>query len=142
MKLILFCGNLAPDGFYRVDIDKNVNPDLVYDLNELPLPFESNSIEEIDVDFGVHYVKDLISFFSELYRITKNNSKVSIKHRVGLIEDPLALRHFTSRSFLMLFSEKHNTGGKFYGNGLFNFKLISYENINEVSQEIILETIK
>jgi hypothetical protein len=47
MKLNLGCGLDKRQGYINVDIRKDVNPDLVLNLEDIPYPFESNSIEEI-----------------------------------------------------------------------------------------------
>jgi len=57
MDLLLGCGNdrrrmISPvrkkwDGLTTVDIDKSAKPELDWDLNNTPLPFADNSVDEI-----------------------------------------------------------------------------------------------
>jgi predicted SAM-dependent methyltransferase len=72
MRLNLGCGPVRKDGFVNIDINPQVNPDLVLDLNRLPYPFEPDSVDYI---YGAQLVEHLhvhcIDFFQECYRILK-----------------------------------------------------------------------
>lgn len=88
-ELLLGCGNRAkkeirfqfvPKEFQnvtRLDIDPNCKPDVVHDLNVLPLPFADNTFDEIHaVDILEHTGqqgdwKFFFAQFSEFWRILK-----------------------------------------------------------------------
>ena len=81
MKLNLGCGGDKRKGYVNIDIRKNVNPDMVLDLEKTPYPFEDESVDEI-------LAKDIIEHFSfrnverivrEWYRILKPNGKLIIQ---------------------------------------------------------------
>lgn len=88
-ELLIGCGNRStkqikfqyvPQEFKnltRLDIDPNCKPDVLWDLNELPLPFEDNSFNEIHaVDILEHTGKQgdwrfFFAQFEEFWRILK-----------------------------------------------------------------------
>lgn len=88
-ELVLGCGNYRKKRIYLdddeyinptfVDIDRNTNPDILWDLNKLPLPFENDEFDEIhayDVLEHLGTQGDINRFFyefSEYYRILKND---------------------------------------------------------------------
>ena len=90
-ELLLGSGNSRAKRIYRtgheewealttLDIDPNCKPDIVWDLNELPLPFEDNTFDEIH---SVHCLEHhggpqgnwraFFDFFSDIWRILKPN---------------------------------------------------------------------
>lgn len=71
MKLNLACGRRKLDGWVNVDISLMVNPDFVYDLTQVPFPWEDNSIDEIYCSHFVEHVGDVIPFMDEAHRILK-----------------------------------------------------------------------
>ena len=93
-ELVLGCGNYRKKRIYLdddeyinptfVDIDRNTNPDILWDLNKLPLPFENDEFDEIhayDVLEHLGTQGDINRFFyefSEYYRILKNDGKFFI----------------------------------------------------------------
>jgi predicted SAM-dependent methyltransferase len=81
MKLNLGCGLDKRQGYINVDIRKDVNPDLVLNLEDIPYPFESNSIEEIiDKDILEHIpYRKVENILKEWYRILKPEGKLYIQ---------------------------------------------------------------
>jgi predicted SAM-dependent methyltransferase len=80
MKLNLGSGGRLP-GYINVDIRKEVNPDVVWDLEQTPYPWEDCSVDEIlMVDTLEHLsfrkVRDVVK---ELYRILKPGGKIFIQ---------------------------------------------------------------
>lgn len=88
-ELLLGCGNRShkqlkfqfiPQNFQnltRLDIDPDCKPDVVHDLNVLPLPFADNSFNEIHAPDVLEHTgtqgdwKFFFAQFSELWRILK-----------------------------------------------------------------------
>jgi SAM-dependent methyltransferase len=76
--------NIIPSSFsgnvLTLDINEDHNPDVVWDLNNLPLPFDDETFDEIHAyEVLEHFGKqgDYVSFFSffnEAYRIMKPGS--------------------------------------------------------------------
>lgn len=60
-----------------LDFNDEVKPDVVWDLNNLPLPFEDNSFDEIHAYHTLEHFgtqgdwRAFLSFFSEIWRILK-----------------------------------------------------------------------
>jgi hypothetical protein len=76
MKLNLGCGFDKKEGFTNIDITKDVNPDVVWDLTKTPYPFKNNSITQIYAkDVLEHIPRDkLLIVLEEWYRISKPNA--------------------------------------------------------------------
>lgn len=87
MELLMGCGSsrikqLAVDDNHKwnklitLDINKDHNPDIVWDLNVRPLPFDDNYFDELHCyEVLEHLGKqgDYINFFEEYWRILKPN---------------------------------------------------------------------
>lgn len=74
LRLNLGSGMSKKEGFINIDINPKVEPDLVLDLNLLPYPFESESVDYIySSQFVEHLAVQSIDFFQECYRILKPN---------------------------------------------------------------------
>jgi predicted SAM-dependent methyltransferase len=74
MKINLGGGLKKPEGFVNVDYDESVNPDYVVNLDDvnIKLPFENNSIEEIQAHHILEHIGDgFIPLMIELYRVAK-----------------------------------------------------------------------
>lgn len=78
VKISIACGQNKPEGFIGVDIVEMEGVDVVHDLNELPWPFEDESVDEIECSHYVEHVDDLISFMDECHRILKPGGKMSV----------------------------------------------------------------
>ena len=91
-ELLLGCGNnldkqLAENGdnvwkdMVSLDMDAGCNPDVLWDLNHLPLPFEDESFEEIHAYEVLEHVgqqgdwKTFFDQFTEFHRILKPGGK-------------------------------------------------------------------
>ena len=86
-KLDIACGQNKQAGFKGIDIAGNA--DIVHDLNEIPWPIKTSSVQEA---FCSHYVEHIPHmqpewdrdgwwrFFDELYRVMKNGATVEIIH--------------------------------------------------------------
>jgi len=96
LKLHLGCGSVKLKGWVNIDNNPGFETDLVLDLENRPLPFEDNSVEEVFSAHFLPYVKDLLGLFKELYRISKPNALH--KHIVPFVgswkawEDPTTMR--------------------------------------------------
>lgn len=72
------------DDVITLDINEELNPDIVWDLNNLPLPLDDNKFDEIhayEVLEHIAYQGDYKSFFhlfNELYRILKKDGFIFI----------------------------------------------------------------
>jgi len=74
LKLNLGCGHDHRNGYVNVDVDPMVNPDLVWDLNKLPYPFDSGTCEHIILmHVYEHLTVHSIDLLKELYRLLEPN---------------------------------------------------------------------
>ena len=89
-SLLLGCGNrisrdLDINGSWgeltRLDISKACHPDIIWDLNKLPLPFEDSEFDEIHVYSVLEHIsiqgdyKHFFEEFNEYWRILKPGAK-------------------------------------------------------------------
>lgn len=82
-KLNLGSGNNYLAGFVNIDNNPHLKTDLVYDLNLCPYPFEDGEFDEILADHIIEHLDNPLDFLQEIYRISKNNAKITI---TGVIE--------------------------------------------------------
>jgi predicted SAM-dependent methyltransferase len=80
MKLNLGSGGRLP-GYINVDIRREVNPDVVWDLEQTPYPWKDCSVDEIlMVDTLEHLsFRKVRNAVKELYRILKPGGKIFIQ---------------------------------------------------------------
>lgn len=103
MKLDLGCGNNKKKGFIGVDIDKNSEADYFVDFEKDRLPFEDNSVEEVNAHHIMEHMHDLYFVMKELYRVCENNAIIIIevphyKYK-GAFSNPAHCRYFTEDTF-------------------------------------------
>lgn len=64
------CGNNKIKGAIGLDISKDTQADIIWDLNKYPYPIEENEIDKIYAKHIIEHVDDPIKFLNEAYRIT------------------------------------------------------------------------
>lgn len=113
LKLNLGCGNIKYDGF--LNVDKFGEPDIKWDLEKFPWPWEDNSVDEIRIIHVLeHLGKDTETYFNifkEIYRISVDKALLYIvvphfRHDF-FFNDPTHIRVVTPES-LKLFSKTFN----------------------------------
>ena len=118
-KLNLGCGFFKKEGFVNLDFSKDVNPDVVHDLNKFPYPFKDNEFDLIEADHVLEHLNEPFSVMKELRRITKQNGTI-------IIRVPHATRGFTNpdhiKSFDVSFPLYFNKNLKHFYHG-FTLKL-------------------
>ncbi|MEO0254131.1 MAG: class I SAM-dependent methyltransferase [candidate division WOR-3 bacterium] len=78
-KLNLGCGNFKKEGYINLDYNKDVEPDVIHDLNVFPYPFEDNEFDLIEASHVLEHLDDPFKVMRELHRITKNNGLIIIR---------------------------------------------------------------
>jgi len=81
VKLNLGCGDDIKEGWFNVDNEKHTEGiNLVYDINNIPLPFEDNSIDEIKLYSVLEHLNNPYAFMLELHRISKKGARLYLKY--------------------------------------------------------------
>lgn len=100
MKLNLGCGRHKREGYVNIDRRENVQPDLVWDLDVTPYPFEDDSVEEIVAHNILQRIGQdtdtFLAIIKELHRILIPGGTMDISaphHRSDLFwDDPTNVR--------------------------------------------------
>jgi SAM-dependent methyltransferase len=78
IKLNLGCGDDIKKGYINVDLF-SPEAELKWDLNKLPYPFKTNSVDEIMMIHVLEHVNDPCAVVEELIRISKPDAKIIIE---------------------------------------------------------------
>lgn len=102
-KLNLGCGDDYRRGWVNADIRRGVNPDILVDLDQLPLPFRKNTFDEMLLDNVLEHMTDQLAVLRELYRISKPGATITFRgphwHSHGAWIDPTHTRPFSHKTF-------------------------------------------
>jgi len=128
-ELLIGCGSnhdkrMTVDGNYEwtdlttLDYNADHKPDVQWDLNNLPLPFETGAFDEIHAYEVLEHLgsqgdyKSFFALFSELYRILKANGHLLAtcpsRHSVWAYGDPSHTRIVQAEQLVFL-SQPHYT---------------------------------
>lgn len=69
--LNLGCGFRKKEGMINIDAFPNCRPDVVWDLNKTPWPWEDNSVDMVWADHIMEHLDDWWAAFKEVARILK-----------------------------------------------------------------------
>lgn len=113
LRLNLGCGVKRLDGY--INVDKFGDPDLCFDLETFPYPWENNSVAEIQMSHVLEHLgqqtKTYLKIIQELYRICQPEAKIQIivpHHRSDrFFHDPTHVRPITPVG-LSMFSKRLN----------------------------------
>lgn len=113
MKLNLGCGFHKLDGFINVDIYGE--PDQVWDLEQTPWPWESDSVDEVVLRHVLEHLgkssNEFLSIIKELYRVCRHGAVIHIEVPHPMHEhayqDPTHVRFIDPGTFT-LFSQRLN----------------------------------
>ena len=75
-KLNLCSGLTRYEDYTNVDKHKTSYTDMVVNLEQVPWPFETSSVDEVNLTHVLEHITNQISFMNELYRIMAPNGKV------------------------------------------------------------------
>lgn len=96
-------GNLKMRGATTLDINPRVKPDVVWDLNLFPYPFEAGSFDLIVCEHVIEHLQNVIQVMEELHRISRPGARVRIQvphfSSLNFNTDPTHIHAFSSRSF-------------------------------------------
>ena len=96
------CGQNKYHGAIGIDANPKSHADVIHDLGVLPYPFPNDEFDEIICRHVIEHVPDVISFVSELHRITKPGGVLRIVtphySNPDWATDPTHRNHFNSYS--------------------------------------------
>ena len=115
MNLNMGCGYRKIEGYLNVDLFPECQPDLVYDLESLPWPWESNSVEQVLFNHSLEHIgqnpRVFLGMMKELYRVCKDQARITINvphpRSDDFINDPTHVRIITP-GLLSLFDRDIN----------------------------------
>lgn len=81
MKVNLGCGRDKRPGYVNVDVRPDVEPDLVWNLEKLPLPFQDNSVEEVLMKDVLEHVswRRVEELLRDVYRIMRPGARLYVQ---------------------------------------------------------------
>ncbi len=81
MKLDIGAGNSSDQNFIKMDIYNFGNINVVHDMEEIPYPFESESIEEIRANHSLEHCShnSIQDILNECYRLLKKDGIIRIE---------------------------------------------------------------
>lgn len=104
LKLNIGSGRTSYPGFLNLDKTPLENVDIIWDLENLPLPFETNSVSEIICEHVLEHVHNFLPLMEEFHRICKPNARIQIKvpyfRYEGAFRDPTHVCFFTEHTFI------------------------------------------
>lgn len=90
-------------GYITLDSCEVVKPDVLWDLNEFPYPFEDNTFDEILAYSILEHLDDLVKVMEELHRIAKPGAILYVGvpywDGYGFASDPTHKQMFTEHTF-------------------------------------------
>jgi SAM-dependent methyltransferase len=98
----LGCGASKLKGAIGIDMLNFPSVDIIHNLNNVPWPFDSGSVDVFFAHSIVEHLDSVVSFLNEIWRIGKPGARVIISvpyfRSVDSFSDPTHRHFFTSRS--------------------------------------------
>jgi len=122
VTLSVGCGQQEPKpDLVRLDISSLVNPDVVWDLDKFPYPFETSSFSEIECFDVIEHLQSIPKALEEFHRILEPNGliKITTPHFscANSFVDPTHKWHLSYFSF-DYFCQTHNLS--YYSSARYN----------------------
>ena len=111
-KLSVGCGRRSPElNLIRLDISADVNPDVVWNLDQTPFPFSDSMFSEIECWDVIEHLSDIPKSLEEFHRILSSGGilKITTPHFscANSYVDPTHRWHLSYFSF-DYFSDSHS----------------------------------
>lgn len=103
MRLNLGCGFTKREGYINVDSAPECAPDVLWDLEKLPWPWEDDSVDEIKLEHVLEHVgetsKKYLDIWKEMYRVCRPGASIHIMvphwNHDNFYHDPTHVRAIT-----------------------------------------------
>ncbi len=110
MKLNLGCGFHHLPGYVNVDRFADAAPDVLHDLEQMPWPFDTDSVDEIVARHVLEHMgatfAGFAALFREIYRVCRHRARLMIvvPHHLHatFVADPTHVRAYTPLTFQMM----------------------------------------
>ncbi len=110
MKLNIGCGFNKLDGYLNVDQFPECAPDVLWNLEQTPWPFEESSVDEMVAHHVLEHLgqetKAFFAIIQELYRLVRHDGliRITVPHpnHPTFQSDPTHVRAFTGKTFEMM----------------------------------------
>jgi hypothetical protein len=110
MKLNIGCGFNKLDGYINVDQFPECNPDVLWNLEETPWPFEESSVDELVAHHVLEHLgqetKVFFAIIKELYRLMRHDGimRITVPHpyHPTFLSDPTHVRAYTGNTFELM----------------------------------------
>lgn len=122
LKLNLGSGKKIMDGYVNIDI-LNCGQEVIRDLENQCLPFDSDSVDEIEADSFLEHVHNIWFILDECWRVLKKDGTIRIIVPCGLNIAPDHYRYFNHKFFNHYMTE----GPKEYSFSKNKWKLLEYK---------------
>lgn len=104
------CGWNKTPGAIGIDANPKTHADVIHDLGSTPYPFPDDDFDEVVCRHVAEHVPDVMSFVTELHRITKADGRILITtphySNPDWATDPTHRNHFNSYSFNCFIDER------------------------------------
>jgi SAM-dependent methyltransferase len=100
----------APGSVVRVDVREDTKPDVVWDLDRFPWPFDESSFDLIDCTDVIEHLEDIVRVMEEIHRVGRPGALVRI-----------ATPHYSSSNSFTDPTHRHHLG-------IFSFDYFTGEN--------------
>jgi SAM-dependent methyltransferase len=104
------CGWNKTPGAIGMDSNPKTHADVIHDLGHIPYPFPDDEFDEIVCRHVAEHVPDVMSFVTEVYRITKPGGRIKIVtphySNPDWATDPTHRNHLNSYSFNCFISDR------------------------------------
>lgn len=103
IKLNLGCGFDREEGYINVDMSPECFPDVVWNMEKTPWPWEDNSVDEIKLQHVLEHVgqttEAYLNIWKEIYRVCRNGAVIHIRvphwDHENFYHDPTHVRAIT-----------------------------------------------
>lgn len=140
-RLAIGCGLLRYPDCIHLDNNPLVKPDVLWDLEQRPYPFDSEQFDEVLAIDVLEHLNNVVGCLEEIYRILKASGRLQIRtdncQHANAFTDPTHRHFFTAHSF-DYFDPRTEFGQKYWYYSSARFHIISSrEEANELTFELV-----